>query len=396
MSEILELPITGMDCADCTRHVREAIAGLPGVETVDVFLGSEKAVIRLDPALVTLPTLRQAVHSAGYGVGETTAEVAAEIDSGSNRLTLKLLLGLGAAFSIILFIVIAGEWLGLFEQLTARVPWYIGWAAVLAAGFPIYVNVIRAALHRQVISHTLMTLGVIAALAVGQWTTAAVVVFFMRTGDAVEKFTTGRSRRALKDLAKLAPRTARLERSGEEVEVPIEAVNPGDLVVIRPGEQVPVDGQVVSGQAAVDQAAVTGESVPIDAHPGTSVYAASMLRAGSLKVRASRVGADSTYGKVIRLVEEAEGSRGRIQLAADKFSARFLPIVAGIALLTLLIRRDPLAAAAVLVVACSCSIALATPIAVLASIGAGARRGILIQRRADDRGAGCRRCSAGG
>jgi P-type Cu+ transporter len=156
-------------------------------------------------------------------------------------------------------------------------------------------------------------------------------------------------------------------------------VHPGDTVVIRPGEQVPVDGQVISGHAAIDQAAITGEAMPVEAGPGASVYAATLLHTGSLRVRATQVGADTTFGRVIRLVEEAEAHRADVQRVADRFSAYYLPVVAGIAALTFLLRQDPLATCAVLVVACSCSFALATPIAMLASIGAGAKHGLMIK-----------------
>ena len=249
----------------------------------------------------------------------------------------------------------------------------------MIAGYPIFRNVIRATLHRQIISHTLMTIGVLAAIAVGQWMTALVVVFFMRVGDAVERFTTDRARRSLKSLTALAPRTARVDRDGAEVELPIDQLRPGDIVIVRPGEQIPADGEVLDGQATVDQAAITGESLPVEAGPGSRVYAATFARLGHLRVRVTHAGADSTYGRVVQQVEEAEANRADIQRTADRFSTYFLPIVLGIAALTFLLSRDPLATAAVLVVACSCSIALATPIAVLASVGAAAKHGLLIK-----------------
>ncbi len=148
---------------------------------------------------------------------------------------------------------------------------------------------------------------------------------------------------------------------------------------VRPGEQIPADGEVVAGRATVDQAAITGEPLPADVGPGSRVYAATIAQFGGLRVRVERAGADSTFGRVVRLVAEAEAQRGPVQTAADRFSGIYLPVVVGIAALTLLLRRDPLATAAVLVVACSCSFALATPIAMLASICAAARRGLLIK-----------------
>jgi P-type Cu+ transporter len=204
-------------------------------------------------------------------------------------------------------------------------------------------------------------------------------VFFMRVGDYAERFTTERARRAVKDLTAMAPQTARVERNGAEQEVPIREVKLGETVVVRPGEKIPIDGEVVDGHATINQAAITGESMPVEADPGAQVFAATIAQLGSLRVRVTHVGADTTFGRVIKMVEEAEAHRAGVQRIADRFSAYYLPVVAGIAVLTLLLRRDPLATAAVLVVACSCSFALATPIAMLASIGAGARRGILVK-----------------
>jgi Cu+-exporting ATPase len=355
---------------------------VPGVESVDVSLAAEKAVIRLDPARAELSVIRKAVEAAGYAVTEPGAERAPGTRlpaSRSQDFTRQVLTLLGVVFGAVLFVVVVGEQLGVFERLTEHVPWPVGLAIVIAGGYPVFRGVLRAALRRQITSHTLMTRGVVAALAVGQWATAAVVVFFMRVGDYAERFTTDRARRAVRDLTSMAPQTARVERAGEEREVPIGEVRVGEIVIVRPGEQIPVDGEVAAGHATVDQAAVTGESMPVEAGPGARVFAATLARLGSLRIRATSVGRDTVFGRVITLVEQAEAHRAQVQRLADRFSSYYLPVVAGIAGLTYLIRRDPLATAAVLVVACSCSFALATPIAMLASIGAGARRGLLIK-----------------
>jgi Cd2+/Zn2+-exporting ATPase/Cu+-exporting ATPase len=201
----------------------------------------------------------------------------------------------------------------------------------------------------------------------------------MRVGDYAERFTTERARRAVKHLSALAPQTARVVRDGAELEVPVIAVRIGETVVVRPGEIIPVDGDVIDGHATVDQAAITGESVPVEAAQGARVFAATVARLGSLRVRVTHVGADTTFGRVIRLVEKAEANRADVQRIADRFSGYYLPVVASVAALTFIFRHDPLATAAVLVVACSCSFALATPIAMLASIGAAAQRGLLIK-----------------
>ncbi len=386
--ETIELPVRGMDCAGCATTVEGAIAALPGVEAVDVRLTSEKAVVRCDPRQVDAAAIRRAVAGAGYQCPLPAPDTAADADATAGAATAatagadfgRRVLGLfGLVFGAVLFMVIAGEWLGLFERLTERVPFPVGAALVLLAGWPVFRNVVRAALRRQVLSHTLMSAGVLAALAVGQWATAAVVVFLMRAGDYAEGFTTERSRRALKDLTALAPQTARVERDGAELEVPIGAIRVGETVVVRPGERIPADGEVVAGRATVDQSAITGESMPVEVGPGAHVFAATIARLGSLRVRVAGVGADTTFGRVVKLVEEAESHRADVQRLADRFATYFLPVVGTIAALTFLIRRDPLATAAVLVVACSCSLALATPIAMLASVGAAAKRGLLIK-----------------
>jgi P-type Cu+ transporter len=381
--QTIEVRVLGMDCTECTRHVRQAIAALPGVADVEVLLSAEKAVVQVDPIQVQLPAIHDAIEGAGYRVAtpasaaEAASSVTGRVDAGHyvRRVSTLLTLVVGA----VLFIVVIGEWFGLFDLLTDRLPMWVGVPFVLAGGWPIFVNVVRAAGRRQITAHTLMTLGVVAALAVGEWMTAAVVVFLMRVGNYTEQFTAESARRSVKELASLAPHTARVERNGSEIQAPVSSVAMGDIVIVRPGELIPVDGEVVAGHATVDQATITGESLPVDVGPTDPVYAATIARLGSLRVRTTRVGDETTFGRVVKLVEEAEARRGDVQRFADRFSAYYLPVVAGIALLTLLLRRDPLATAAVLVVACSCSIALATPIAMLASIGAAAKRGLLIR-----------------
>ena len=375
--QTLELPISGMDCAECTQHVQHAIEKLPGVQSVNVFLGTEKAVVKLDPSQVDMSAIRIAVQGAGYDVPASSSPKVDPLSMGdfNRRLTILLV----SVFAIILSVVIFGEGLGLFDFLNDLIPFPLGVVIVLAGGYPVFMNVIRATLKRQVISHTLMTVGVLAALFVGQWVTAALVVVFMRIGDYVENFTTESARRAVKELTSLAPQTARVERDGVEVEVPVTEMKVGETIIVRPGERIAVDGEVIGGQATIDQSAITGESMPIEAANGTHVYAATIAKLGSLRVRAERIGTDTTFGRVVKMVEEAEAHRADVQRVADKFSAWYLPVVAAIAALTFLFTRNPLSTAAVLLVACSCSFALATPVAMLASVGASAKRGLLIK-----------------
>lgn len=380
----IDVPVLGMDCAACAAHVRTALEGVDGVKAADVLVSAEKAIVHYDGESPDLDRLAEAVAAAGYsvpaqaarpGAAAATPDRAAE----ARAFTRRALGTAGLAFGAVLLVVVVGEWLGLFEAATDRIPFAVGVLIVLAVGWPAFLGVVRATLRGRVISHTLMTVGVLAALVVGQWVTAAVVAFFMRVGDFVEGVTVRSGRRALRDLEALAPATARVEKNLVATEVPIAEVRPGDIVVVRPGERIPVDGTVVAGRASVEQAAITGESMPVDAGPGTDVFAATIVRGGALRVRTARTGADATFGRILRMVENAEASRGRVQSFADRFSTWYLPVVGGIALLTFLIRQDPLATAAVLVVACSCAFAIATPVAMLATIGAAARSGLLIK-----------------
>jgi len=366
-----------MDCAECVRRVQKALSDVPGVKKADVFLTSEKAVLQLEQPDFDMEKAQKAVADAGYAIS-------GDDDNGSREwptedLSRQVGRFTALIFVTVLFVIIAGEWLGLFDDLADRVPLIIGLLLVIAAGFPIFRNVVRATWRREIISHTLMTLGVVAALFVGEWVTALIVVFFMRVGDYIERYTTEQARQAVKSLSSLAPQTARVVWDGVEAEVPIASISIGDLVVIRPGERIPVDGEVVVGHAAVDQSAITGESMPVDVGPGAHVYAATIAHGGSIQVNSVHIGRESTFGRIIKMVEEAEANRADVQRFADKFSTYFLPIVLLIALLTFIFRRDPMAVAAVLVVACSCAIALATPIAMLASIGTGAKKGLMIK-----------------
>lgn len=366
-----------MDCTECTQHVQHAIAGVNGVKKVDVFLSSEKAIVQLNPSVVNMAEIRTAVKNAGYSVAKDEEEKTpnAMLADFSRR----MFTAFGLAFGAVIIIVVLGEWLGWLDGLTEFIPFPVGVALVLLGGAPIFFNVIRAALKKQVIAHTLMSVGAIAALVVGEWTTGMVVIFFMHIGNYTERLTAEGARRAVKDLTAMAPQIARVERDGEEKEIPIAEVEMNDVVIVRPGETIPVDGEVIAGHAAVDQSSVTGESMPVEAGVGSQVRGATILKQGTLKVRTQAVGAQSMFGRVIKMVEEAEAHRANVQQFADKFSAYYLPIVAGIAALTFLFSRNALATAAVLLVACSCTIALATPIAMLATIGSNAKRGVLIK-----------------
>lgn len=363
--------------------MRDAIAELDGVSHVDVLLGAQKALVTFDPARVKREQIVRSLEIAGYPVAQAdegrTAPGEIRPTPREGRLGQGSVGLLGGLFATVLLLMVLGEWTGVLASLNDRVPLGLGVLLVLVAGYGVFQEVVKAALHRRVISHTVMSLGVVAAIAVGQWITALLLVFFMRVGEWVEEFTAERARQAVKELTRLSPVTARVLRNGQEIEVPVAEVVVGETVVVRPGESIPVDGEVLDGSATVDASSVTGESLPVEVSVGTDVFAATIALLGSLRVRADRVGADTTFGRVIRLVEESEANRADVQRLADRFSAWYLPVVLTVGALTLVLRRDPLAVAAVFVVACSCAFAMATPIAVLASIGAAARHGLLIK-----------------
>ena len=357
---------------------------MPGVQDVTVLLAAERATVRLDPAdrhpcssssrpwsrLATpCGRIRHGPAPRGYG------RPAGPYQQASQWFTWGVL-GLVA---LIVIVAAIGERFGFFDDVLARFPWWVPAAAIVIGGWGVFRGVAQAALRRQVTSHTVMTVGVIAAAAVGEWTTAAVIVFFMRLADWMENLTTERGRQAIKQLIALQPATARVVRDGQELEIPVAQVAVGDLILVRPGERIPVDGEVVAGEAPVDQAPITGESVPVDKAVGDQVFAATVAQAGFLKVRATKVGADTTFGRIVRLVEEAESQKAPVQRFADRFASYYLPAILLIAAATFLITGQVLNAVAVLVVACACAITIATPTVVLASVGNAASQGLLIK-----------------
>lgn len=373
----ITLPVTGMDCTSCAAHIEQSVSNLPGVEDVQVLFSAERATITFDPDLVTTGQIKAAIGAAGYGVPEEA--VAASLEAGRRDVGQIIGWGVLGMVAVVVLVAALGERLGIFDRVVERLPWWIPAVAIVVGGWPVLRGVITAAMQRQITSHTLMAAGVIAAIAVGEWTTAALIVFFMRFADWMEDLTTERSRQALQRLVALQPAVAHVLRDGREVAVPVAEVPVGDTVIVRPGERIPVDGQVIAGEAPVDQSPITGESIPVDKASGDSVFAATVALAGALEVQATRVATDTTFARIVRLVEEAEARKAPVQRFADRFSTYYLPVVLAIALLTYLVTGQVLNAVAVLVVACACAIALATPVVVLASVGTAAQRGLLIK-----------------
>lgn len=373
----LDVPVQGMCCADEAAQVEAALRAVPGVREVHALVSAERASVIFDPHAVTPERIHEAIGAAGFAVRRPSATETAR----ERPRDLGQLLGWGvlAFVAVVVLVATVGERLGLLDRALEGLPWWVPALAILLGGWPVFGGVLRSARRGRVTGHTLMTVGTIAAASVGEWTTAALLVFFMRFADWVEDLATERSRLALKQLIALQPATARVLRGGRELEVPVGEVAVGEVVVVRPGERIPVDGEVQEGEAPVDQAPITGESVPVDKAPGDGVFAATVAQAGFLKVRATKIGADTTFARIVRLVEEAEAHKAPVQRFAERFTAYYLPAVLLMALGTYLLTGQALNAVAVLVVACACAIVMATPVTVLASVGYGARRGLLVK-----------------
>lgn len=380
MSEnVVQLKVKGMDCSGCANNVKSALEQLEEVESAEVFLSAEKAKVRTKTDQFDIDTFKKAVEDIGYYIPEDTADQSQQEYDSLKKKAQKSFRLFGLVFGVILLVIIAGEWLGLFQTLTQWVPFWAGTALVLFMGYPVFKQVVVAAKKGLVTPHALMALGSLTALVAGEWVTAGIVVFFMRTGDYIESYTTEKARDSLRSLTELAPQTAIVLRDGSEKEIPIDQVKKGDHILVRPGGKVPVDGTVIDGQATINESPITGESMPVEKTEGAKVFASTIAQGGFLTLRAEAIGSDTTFGKIINMVEEAESQKGAVQRYADKFSTWYLPVVTSIALLTYLISGDLMATVAVMVVACACAFALATPVALLASVGSNAKRGVLIK-----------------
>ncbi len=252
--------------------------------------------------------------------------------------------------------------------------------AVLVGGFPVFREAIDDAREGRLHMESAMALGMLACAAIGELLAAVVIAFFTLIAEMMDSLTCEKGREAIAELVKLYPWSAiRKTKAGEEEEIQIGDIRPGDLIIVRPGQRIPIDGVIESGEASIDESAVTGESLPVEKALDDDVFAGTINTFGAIEVRVSKVGTDTTLGKIIALVEEAEASKAPVQRFADRFASKFVPTILGIALLVFIFTRNPRAAIAVIVVACPCAIAMATPLAVVASVGRAAKKGIIIK-----------------
>jgi heavy metal translocating P-type ATPase len=277
-----------------------------------------------------------------------------------------------------------------FVALAAAAVWFhlwepfhrvsvIGLAATLIGGYPIFKEAFENIVERRMTMELSMTIALASALAIGEFFTALVITAFVLGAEILEGLTVGRGRRAIQDMLNFLPQTASVLRDGQTLEVATDTILPGEIVLIRPGSRIPVDGQVVSGHSFVEEAAITGEPMPSEKTTGSAVYAGAINQTGTLQVLAERLGKETTFGKIIEAVERAEHSRAPIQKTADRLSGYLVYFALGAAMLTFLITHNIRATISVVIVAGACGIAAGTPLAILGAIGRAARLGSIIK-----------------
>jgi len=250
---------------------------------------------------------------------------------------------------------------------------------ITLAGYPVYKEVYYAVIEKTITMEVAMTIGIAASLIIGESLASMIILFFTLSAEFIEDFTIDKSRKAIEELITLSPKKAFIKKNGEVIEVDIDTIERGDIVVIRSGEKVPIDGTIVEGTALINQAPITGESQPVEKREGSEVFAGTIIHTGFLEVEATKVGEDTTLGKIIQLIEEVESSKAPVQRFADRFASRFVPLVLFIAGIVALLTQNVMSTISVIVVACPCAIAMATPLAVIASIGKAAKQGIIIK-----------------
>jgi Cu+-exporting ATPase len=388
--ERVDLPVSGMTCAACARSIERTLAAQAGVERAHVNLATNRATVEYDPSRAAVRDLVGAIEDLGYGVPQKAVESGAEGCAYLRRLILAAVFTAPIAvlgMSHGLWHVPYSNWI----QLALILP------VIFYAGASFYVDAWSAAIHRAANMNTLIALGTGAAFLYSFWQTlngghevyfesAAVIITLILLGRTLEARARGRASEAIRRLMDLQPPVARVVRDGAEVEIPIEEVRVGDLLIARPGERIAVDGRVADGQSAVDEAMLTGESMPVEKGPGASVFAGTVNRSGALRYNASKVGRGTVLQQMIELVKQAQGSRAPVARLADVVSAYFTVAVLGVALVTFLVwlwlapfSTAMVNAVAVLIIACPCALGLATPTAIMVGTGRGAEHGILIK-----------------
>jgi P-type Cu+ transporter len=415
------MPIDGMSCVACAKAIERAVGKVPGVSSISVNFATEKAVMKYDPSATRLSEIKQAIVKAGYTplALESARGTAAAVDEhkAAKEREIRVLwtkFAISAAFAVPLLYIAMGAMLGwplpaainamnyplryALLEIALVIP-------VIAAGYRFYVVGFRAIWHRAPNMDSLIAMGSSAAILYSLYSvvgiangdlkavnslyfeTAGIIITLILLGKSLEAVTKGRTSESIKKLMGLQPKMATVLQNGVEMELPIEEVEEGDILMVRPGERIPVDGEVLSGRTSVDESMITGESMPVEKGSGDKVIGASVNKNGSISFRATKVGADTVLSHIIKLVEDAQGSKAPIAQMADVVSGYFVPVVFAIALVSagvwLLLGQGAVFAltvfVAVLTIACPCALGLATPTAIMVGTGKGAEYGVLIK-----------------
>ena len=414
----IELPIKGMTCASCVKRVQDTLASLNGVISASVNLATEKASLEYIPAQVNTGDFKKTLQGIGYDVleveqGEDIVEIEKrERERAYNQLKTKLVAG--ASLTACVFIFMLWEKIGLSsiidipKQVNFILQFLVQTPVQFWVGRQFYSGAIAAARHRTTNMNTLIAVGTSAAYlysvtatffpavfeikgysAEVYFDTAATIIVLILLGRLLEARAKGKTSEAIKKLIGLQPKTASVVLNGEEKDIPVEDVQSGNIIIVRPGEKIPVDGVVTEGYSSIDESMVSGESIPVEKAAGDEVIGATINKSGSFKYRATKVGRESMLSQIINMVQEAQGSKPPIARLADKIASIFVPTVMGIAALTFIIwfmfGPEPaftyamLNFVAVLIIACPCALGLATPTSIMVGMGKGAENGILIR-----------------
>ncbi|HYE12123.1 MAG TPA: copper ion binding protein, partial [Patescibacteria group bacterium] len=362
----VSIPIEGMTCSACAKAIERTVGKLPGVEAVSVNFATEKANIRYNPTDLRLSEIKQAIAKAGYKALEIENKDKVDEDKKRKDREIKLLWTkfiVSAVFSVPLLYIAMGAMLGWplpkaldpmdYPLFYALVEIFLT-IPVVIAGYRFYTVGFKAIIRRSPNMDSLIAMGTSAAILYSVYSTyrisigdfmyvedlyfetAGVIITLILLGKSLEAVSKGRTSEAIKKLMGLAPKTAIVLQDDKEIEIPIEEVEVGDIIVVKPGSKIPVDGEVVDGHTAIDESMLTGESIPVEKKAGDKVFTASINKTGSIKFKATKVGSDTALAQIIKLVEDAQGSKAPIAQMADIVSGYFVPIVFVIATLSAL------------------------------------------------------------
>jgi len=362
--------IDNIHCGDCALNIERSVEHIPGVLSAEVSYVLSSATVYYDPHRVEIDRIKRAITKPGYAVRETFTEKTRTFWREMRPFIFMATSGMTLALSWIL---------GWMKFGPSTLPTGFAIASLVLGGYPIVKSAIKALLIPDLNVDTLVSVAAISATVVQAYQEAATVIFIMLLGEFLEHLTVGKTRKAIASLIQLSPKTAWVRREDKEVQIPIEEVKTKEVVIVRPGERVPVDGKIISGCGSINQSTLTGESIPVEKGVGDRVYCGTINESGSCEIETTQVAEDTKLAQIKRLILEAQAEKSPTQRVMDRFARYFIPAILLIAFATFLITGDPIRAITILIVACPCALVLGTPTAVVAAIGNAARQGILIK-----------------